>query len=73
MKQALEPVSKASVPRVTATQIVCGDCGGDSAFPRKTLLTSAGTCSRCGGRSYALASKLSGALARHILRQGEQK
>lgn len=67
----LEPVSKQSMPGVTAIQIVCGDCGGDSTFPVKTLLTSIGTCSRCAGRNYVLAAKISGALTRHLLKQGE--
>ncbi|PYS89007.1 MAG: hypothetical protein DMF64_19065 [Acidobacteria bacterium] len=69
---ALEPVSRAAAPRtvVTTILIVCGDCAGDALFPLKTLLTSDGTCSRCGGRSYVLAAKLSGALVRH-LRKGD--
>ncbi len=71
MKAALEPVSRASVPHVTSTQIVCGDCAGDATFPVKTLLTSIGTCSRCGGGSYVLAAKISGAIVRHFKKQGD--
>ena len=73
MKAALAQVSRASVPTVTRTQIVCGDCAGDGLFPVKTLMTSIGTCSRCAGQNFVLAAKLSGALARHLLRQGEQR
>jgi len=73
MKAALEPISRASVPRITSIQIVCGDCGGDTTFPAKTLLTSDGTCSRCGGGSYALAAKISGAIVRHFKKQGDFK
>jgi hypothetical protein len=60
------------VPRVTQTQIVCGDCCGDAPFPRKTLLTSDGYCSRCGGRNYVLATTINGALVRHF-RKGESQ
>lgn len=73
MKSALAKVSEASVPRVTSTQIVCGDCAGDGVFPVKTLLTSIGTCSRCAGHNIVLAAKLSGALARHLLNQGDKR
>ena len=66
MKAAKEPVTRGAVPRVTAVQIVCGDCAGDARLPEKTLLTSAGTCSRCGGRNHVLAATLCGALARHL-------
>lgn len=71
MRNALNSISRESMPRVTDIQIVCGDCGGDSLFPSKTLLTSAGSCSRCAGGNYVLAAKISGALARHLLRKGE--
>lgn len=74
MKAAeFEPVSRASVPRLTAILIVCGDCGGDALVPLKTFMTDAGTCSRCGGGSFALAAKINSALVRHIhqQRQGE--
>lgn len=37
-------------------QIVCGDCAGQDNRPAKTVLTLAGCCSKCGGRSYELAS-----------------
>lgn len=58
MRFAEQPVSSAAVPRVTRTQVVCGDCMGNGLLPVKTLLTSIGTCSRCGGGSYVLASNL---------------
>jgi hypothetical protein len=68
----LAAVSRAAAPRIVVTtiQIVCGDCMGDALFPRKTFLTTEGTCSRCAGGNYVLASKLSGALVRHM-KKGE--
>lgn len=60
-------VSAAAVPRVTRTQIVCGDCAGVALLPTRTFLTSNGDCANCGGRSYELASKLCGSLARHLM------
>jgi len=53
----LESISAAAVPGVTQTEIVCGDCAGPGFLPRLTLLTTSGVCAKCGGRSYALASK----------------
>ena len=38
--------------------IVCGDCAGDRANPRKTLMAANGTCADCGGRSFVVAAKL---------------
>ena len=38
-------------------QIICGDCSGDDDRPIKTYLSRTGSCSRCGGRSYILASR----------------
>jgi hypothetical protein len=58
-------VSEVAAPHVTTTQIVCGDCdeaAGLNWLPHKTFLTSKGGCSECGGRSYALAAKVSMAL-----------
>ena len=72
MRANHEQVSKRAVPSITRIQIVCGDCGGDALFPLKTLLTSDGQCSRCAGRNYVLAAKISGALTRH-LRKGEHE
>ena len=43
-----------------AVQIVCGDCSGDEARPVKSFLDRQGRCARCGGSSYALASRLAG-------------
>jgi len=45
-------------------QIVCGDCSGDGNPPLKTYLDRFGSCHRCGGRSYVLAS----VCAQHMLR-----
>ena len=73
MRSASEQVSSAAVPRVTRTQIVCGDCAGDGLLPVKTLLTSDGTCSRCAGRKYVLASKLSLASAPSHKAQGDKR
>jgi DnaJ-class molecular chaperone len=74
MKGNLRQVPSTAIPRVTSTQIVCGDCAGLGLLPVKTFLTSVYTCSRCAGRNYVLATTLSGALARHLmtLKQGEQ-
>lgn len=55
------------VPRVTAVQIVCGDCAGHGVLPRKTFLTSEGRCENCGGRSYALASRLCWSLEQTLI------
>ena len=49
--------------RITATMIVCGDCAGRAANPRKTMLavdalSGESCCADCGGRSYVLASKM---------------
>lgn len=43
---------------LTTQRIICGNCAGEEDHPRKTLLSTAGNCAKCGGRSYALASKL---------------
>lgn len=43
---------------ITETMIVCGNCAGEAANPVKTLLTKAGCCASCGGRSYVLAVNL---------------
>jgi len=46
------------LPVVTETEIVCGDCSGDSYWPQVTTMTRDGACATCGGRSYILASKV---------------
>lgn len=66
MKAAATQLLPASVPRMTLTQIVCGDCAGDAVLPKQTFLMADGSCSRCGGRNFVLASTLCGALARHL-------
>jgi hypothetical protein len=40
----------------TGIQIICGDCSGEDALPRKTYLDSLGNCSQCGGHSFILAA-----------------
>jgi hypothetical protein len=55
------------LPRATAVQIVCGDCAGYDVLPRKTFLTRDGRCWDCGGRSYALASRLCASLEMTLL------
>lgn len=73
MRANSEPLTRAAVPVVTNVQIVCGDCGGDALFPLKTLLTSDGYCSRCGGRNFVLAAKICGALTRHLEKGDAEK
>lgn len=67
MNSLAEKLQRSSVPRITHTQIICGDCAGDDLLPSKTLLLADDTCSRCGGSNYVLASTLCSALALHIL------
>jgi hypothetical protein len=55
--QLSEP--RASLPMV-GIQIVCGNCAGDDARPRRTYLDRSGNCSQCGGQSYLLASSIYG-------------
>jgi hypothetical protein len=62
-------ISAAAVPHVTRTEIVCGDCSGDSLLPKRTLLTTNGDCAGCGGRSYELASKLCQKLAMQLTKR----
>lgn len=52
MTQPLEPISNYAMPRVTDTQIICGNCCGDAEAPRLTLETEDKTCAGCGGRIY---------------------
>jgi hypothetical protein len=72
MRPAIETISKSSAPRITATQIVCGNCAGDDLLPIRTFVTADGCCSRCGGRSFELASIICGALARYM-KNGESR
>lgn len=37
-------------------QIICGNCSGDDDHPAKTYMDISGSCARCGGNSYLLAS-----------------
>lgn len=37
-------------------QIICGNCSGDGDHPVKTYMDRSGSCARCGGNSYLLAS-----------------
>lgn len=68
MFSIFEKVSSRSLPRVTHTEIVCGDCCGDDLLPKRTNLTTTGACAVCGGRSFVLASPLAQALAQHLLK-----
>ncbi|HQZ81617.1 MAG TPA: hypothetical protein PLR83_00225 [Pyrinomonadaceae bacterium] len=61
-----DTISPASIPAVTATRIVCGDCAGDETLPRKTMLTADGRCAECGGRSYIPASVIGIALGKTL-------
>ena len=65
----LDKISGKSLPRVTHTEIVCGDCGGDELLPKRTNLTTTGACAVCGGRSFVPASPLAQALAQHLLKK----
>ena len=37
-------------------QIICGNCSGDEDHPVKTYMDRSGSCAKCGGASYLLAS-----------------
>lgn len=65
MKQSRESISAVAMPRITRTEIVCGDCAGDELLPVRTRATMTGECDNCGGRSFVLASVLCGRLAFH--------
>lgn len=39
-------------------QIICGNCSGDEDHPVKTYMDRSGSCAKCGGTSYLLASAL---------------
>ena len=64
-------------PALTTIRILCGNCANrwdpDSREPRAerthTVLTKAGACSGCGGRSYILASLYSPVLCDKIKRE----
>ena len=60
-------IISALLPRQTEMTIVCGDGAGDEIDPRKTILTSDGTCAGCGGRSFVCAVRLFKVLKRHLL------
>lgn len=47
--------SRAELLRV-GVQIICGNCSGDADHPEKTYMDRSGSCARCGGSSYLLAS-----------------
>ena len=66
MLRIFDKVSGSSLPRVTPTQIICGDCAGDELLPKRTNLTTTGACAVCGGRSFVTAAPLAAALAQHI-------
>jgi hypothetical protein len=62
----LNRLTRHAVPALTPTEIICGDCAGDDLLPRRTKLTVEGSCAKCGGRSYALASLVGVALACYL-------
>lgn len=66
MLKIFAQISQQSLPVVTPTEIVCGDCAGDELLPIRTKLTGDGRCAVCGGRSYEIASRICEALARHL-------
>ena len=47
-----------TLPPITSTFIVCGDCAGEGDLPIKTLMRQDGHCATCGGGSFALAADL---------------
>jgi hypothetical protein len=51
-------ISTLPAQRVMATQIICANelCSGSGERPKRTLLTTSGQCSQCGGMNYLLAS-----------------
>lgn len=63
----LETISRPSMPLITATEIVCGDCCGDGPLPFITLATADERCSRCGGRSFVQATTVYRAIARYSM------
>lgn len=54
------------MPRLTRTEIVCGDCAGLDLLPVRTLKTANDECASCGGRSFELASKVCAKLADYL-------
>jgi hypothetical protein len=73
MLNLFEKISSRSMPRITQTEIVCGDCAGDELLPIRTKLTSANLCAECGGRNYEFASVLVPALAQHLRKEKLQE
>lgn len=73
MMSLLNTVHRRSIPLITKTLIVCGDCSGDELLPLKTLLTADGRCAACGGRNYVLAAYICNQLAQHLIKQGEKQ
>ena len=58
--------SRSALLRV-GVQIICGNCSGDDDHPVKTYMDRSGSCARCGGNSYLLASAV--AANTFVLRQ----
>jgi hypothetical protein len=44
--------------KLVGIQIICGNCAGDEARPRRTYLSEFETCVQCGGDSFVLASNI---------------
>jgi hypothetical protein len=66
MIRIFDRISANSLPRITKTEIVCGDCAGSELLPIRTNLTATGACAACGGRSFVTAAPLAQALSRQI-------
>ncbi|HQU82977.1 MAG TPA: hypothetical protein PKY59_07635 [Pyrinomonadaceae bacterium] len=73
MFKVFEKISSLNLPKITAIEIICGDCAGEETLPRRTELRSDGRCAVCGGRSYVPAANLCKALSQHIQNQRENK
>lgn len=57
------------LPRITVVAIYCLDCAGEELLPRKTFLTGDGRCSKCYGRSYAIAAMWAPAIKTRLQRE----
>ena len=73
MLKIFDTISKHSLPRITKTEIICGDCAGDELLPVRTNLTTTGACAVCGGRSFVIASLICEALSRHLKNQIKER
>lgn len=67
----LKPIT--NLPRPSQMEIICGDCGGEEIYPKKTFLMTDGTCAGCGGQSFVCAVRLFKVLARHLLTEKKEE